>query len=137
MYLQPISETLNICNKPSPKRPKEQANDSQTQPSNHKLLGSAVKQVEVSITSSSIPLVPPTPPKVIPPKPKVPNPFLERASDLSRSIQLLLRSNKSKLTDPELRFDIAPEAARSNLSALQQHEYNLSKAWSKFRFEEH
>ena len=90
MYLQPIPETLNICDKPSPKTPKEQANDSRTQPSNCKLLGSAVKQVEVSITSSSIPLVPLTLPKVIPPKPKVPNPFLERASDLSRSIQLLL-----------------------------------------------
>ena len=90
--------------------------------SNH---GPVVQHVQVSA-----PLLPPThvpqiPPKMMLPKPNTPNPYANETSELLNLICLLLRSNRPSLEDPELSFDITPEAALSNLSALHQHKYNL------------
>ena len=49
-------------------------------------------------------------------KPQVPNPY---KLDLANTIKDLLSQPKSKLVDPELRFNITPEAAASNFEILQ------------------
>ena len=56
--------------------------------------------------------------------PSVPNPF-ESKLDLANTIKSMLQEPKSTLCDPELRFDITPEAAASNLELLKQHEFDL------------
>ena len=82
--------------------------------------------------------VPLTPPNTILLKPNVPNPYIKE-SDLSKSIRLLSWANRPTLEDPELRFNINPDATISNLTALQQHEYDLWKMcnrdeWSSTSF---
>ena len=39
--------------------------------------------------------------------------------------------NRSRLEDHELRFNITPEAALSNFTTLQQHDYNLTKLYNR------
>ena len=55
--------------------------------------------------------------------PPVTNPFNEQLS-ISTSIQNLLKIKPSKLMDPELRFDISPEAAISNFKLLKSTHFD-------------
>ena len=52
---------------------------------------------------------------------KTKSPFLD-SSDLTWMIETLLQVKKLTLKDPELRFDINPESAASNLNAVQKQE---------------
>ena len=72
--------------------------------------------------------VPPVPKESPLAKPQVPNPY---KLDLANTIKDLLSQPKSKLVDPELRFDITPEAAASNFELLQKNEYDLKKLCNK------
>ena len=74
----------------------------------------------------STPAVPPIPSESPMATPEVPNPFKKKI-DLANTIKDLLHQKQSKLTDPELRFDISPEAASSNLELLKKHEFDLKK----------
>ena len=60
-------------------------------------------------------------------QPQVPNPYQQTQLDLVNAIKQLLHQPKSKLKDPELSFEISPQAAASNLELLQRKNYNLKK----------
>ena len=61
--------------------------------------------------------------------PKVPNPY--KNLDLANTIRNMLSLPKSKLEDPELRFNITPEAAESNFELLQKNDFDLKKLYNK------
>ena len=82
--------------------------------------------IQARIPTSTPTLVPPVPSIVKMTKPRVPNPFAT-ISDLFRAIHDLLGARQTSLRDPIFRFDITPEAAASNLDALQKHKFNLTK----------
>ena len=46
-------------------------------------------------------------------------------------IKNMLSLPKSKLEDPELRFNITPEAAESNFELLQKNDFDLKKLYNK------
>ena len=46
-------------------------------------------------------------------------------SELVSRFKYLLNLPKSKLKDPELRFDVTPKAATKNLELLRKHDYDL------------
>ena len=69
--------------------------------------------------------VPPAPKELPTAQPQVPNPSKSEQLDLANMVKQLLHQPKSKLKDPELSFEISPQAAASNLELLKRHDYDL------------
>ena len=63
--------------------------------------------------------------------PQVPNPYQSNKLDLANTVKNLLQHPQSKLTDPELSFEISPQAAASNLELLRLHDYDLKALCNK------
>ena len=73
-------------------------------------------------SDSQVP-VPPAPTESPTAPPQVPNPY---TLDVANAVKQLLQKPKSILSDPELSFEISPQAAASNLELLQKHDYDLT-----------
>ena len=122
--LQTTTDATETCRKPSFLIRNEQTKLDWRGKTNPNL---SLAAQHANFSDSVSPLhVPPAPPSDVLAKLNIPNPYITE-SDLAKSIRFLLRTPRPTLGDPELRFDISPEVARSNLNVLQQHQYDLQK----------